>query len=61
MRGSSSSGEVKLDGVEIKSSTKFRYLESIVQFNGELDDGVEHRIKANLFKWKKSYRSFMRS
>ena len=61
VRGSGPSGEVTLDGVEIKSSTKFRYLGSIVQFNGELDDDVEHRIKAGWFKWKKNYRSFMRS
>ncbi|EXB20723.1 Delta-1-pyrroline-5-carboxylate dehydrogenase 12A1 [Morus notabilis] len=40
------------DGVEIGASWKFRYLGSIVQYEGDIEKDIQHRIKAGLVKWK---------
>ena len=39
------SGEVILDGTAIPKVNKFRYLGSIIQQNGDIDEDVNHRIK----------------
>ena len=45
-------GVITLDGKEISSTDCFRYLGSIIQRNGELDEDVAHRIKAGWTKWR---------
>ncbi|EXB58177.1 Eukaryotic translation initiation factor 3 subunit F [Morus notabilis] len=39
-------------GVEIGASRKFRYLGSIVQYKGDIEEDIQHRIKAEWVKWK---------
>ena len=34
------------------STTKFKYLRSIIQSNGEIDGDVTHRIHAGCLKWR---------
>ena len=36
--------EVSIDEVVVKSTTKYKYLESIIQRDGEIDGDVNHRI-----------------
>jgi hypothetical protein len=43
---------VTLDGSAIPVDEYFRYLGSIIQKDGELDNNVAHRIKAGLLKWR---------
>ncbi|KAL6494082.1 glutamated carboxypeptidase [Orobanche gracilis] len=43
---------ITFDGKVVHGSTFFRYLESIIQKDGELDGDVAHRIKAGWLKWK---------
>jgi len=45
-------GEVTLDGMKIPKVDKFRYLGSIIQQNGDIDEDVNHRIKVGWQKWK---------
>ena len=49
---SNQSDEISLDGVEIGASRKFRYLGSIVQYEGDIEEDIQHRIKAGWVKWK---------
>ncbi|CAH9103227.1 unnamed protein product [Cuscuta europaea] len=50
-RSSSNSG-ITLDGKEISVCDMFRYLGSIIQKDGELDEDVCHRIRVGWMKWK---------
>ena len=52
--GSQLIGEPKVSiGEEvIKSTTKYKYLGSIIQRDGEIDGDVEHRIQAGWLKWR---------
>nr|XP_016500006.1 PREDICTED: uncharacterized protein LOC107818496 [Nicotiana tabacum] len=43
--------DVKLDTQIIPRRGSFKYLESIIQGNGEIDDEVSHRISAGWMKW----------
>ena len=36
--------EVSIDEAVVKSTTKYKYLGSIIQRNGEIDGDVNHRI-----------------
>ncbi|KAL6554932.1 hypothetical protein OROGR_006190 [Orobanche gracilis] len=45
-------GEITLDGRKVQSADSFRYLGSIIQADGGLDDDVAHRIKSGWLKWK---------
>ena len=36
----------------VASTTKFRYLGSIIQSNGKVDGDVTHRIQAGWLKWQ---------
>ena len=53
---SNQSDEISLDGVEIGASRKFRYLGSIVQYEGDIEEDIQHRIKAGWVKWKNATR-----
>lgn len=48
----SDEGVITLDEKEITPSDYFRYLGSIIQKNGEIDEDVKHRVKAGWMKWK---------
>jgi len=43
-------GEVTLDGRPILKIDKFKYLSSIIQQNGDIDEDINHRIKVG---WQK--------
>jgi hypothetical protein len=40
-------GDVRLDGQVVPKKDTFRYLESILQKNGDIDEDVSHRIKVD--------------
>jgi len=44
--------EVAIGGVAIPKVARFRYLGSIIQEDGEIDDDVNQRIKIGWQKWK---------
>ena len=45
-------GDITIDGVPIPKVKKFRYLGSIVQQNGDIDEDINQRIKVGWLKWK---------
>ena len=45
-------GEVAIEGASIPRVERFRYLGSIIQENGEIDEDINHRIKVGWKKWK---------
>nr|XP_018627627.1 uncharacterized protein LOC108945833 [Nicotiana tomentosiformis] len=47
--------EVKLDAQVIPKRASFKYLGSIIQGNGEIDEDVAHRIRADWMKWRLAY------
>ena len=46
--------QVVIEGASIPRVERFRYLSSIIQENGEIDDDINHRIKVGWQKWKKA-------
>ena len=48
----SAASEVAIAGETIPKVERFRYLGSIIQGNGEIDDDINHRIKVGWQKWK---------
>jgi hypothetical protein len=44
-------GDVRLDGQVVPKKDTFRYLGSVLQKNGDIDEDVSHRIKASWLKW----------
>ncbi|EXB68695.1 2-isopropylmalate synthase 1 [Morus notabilis] len=47
---------ISLDGVEIVTFSKFRYLGSTVQYEGDIEEDIQHRIKAGRVKWNNATR-----
>jgi hypothetical protein len=47
-------GDVRLDGQVIPKKDIFRYLGSMLQKNGDIDEDVSHRIKADWLKWRQA-------
>jgi len=45
-------GEVSIDGRMIPKVDKFKYLGSIIQQNGDIDEDVNQRTKMSWQKWK---------
>jgi hypothetical protein len=45
-------GDVSLDGRVVPMNDTFRYLGSILQSEGEIDEDVSHRIRAGWVKWR---------
>ena len=43
---------VTLDGQGIPMSSYFKYLGSIIEKDGEINSGVNHRIQAGWLKWR---------
>jgi hypothetical protein len=47
-------GDVRLDGQVIPMKDTFRYLGSMLQKNGDIDEDVSHRIKPGWLKWRQA-------
>jgi hypothetical protein len=47
-------GDVRLDGQVVPKKDTFRYLESMLQKNGDIDEDVSHRIRAGWLKWRQA-------
>nr|XP_009803440.1 PREDICTED: uncharacterized protein LOC104248812 [Nicotiana sylvestris] len=47
--------EVKLDAQVIPKRASFKYLRSIIQGNGEIDEDVAHHIRAGWMKWRLAF------
>jgi hypothetical protein len=48
----SNDGDVSLDGRVVPMNDTFRYLRSMLQSDGEIDEDVSHRIRAGWVKWR---------
>jgi hypothetical protein len=44
-------GDVRLDGQVVPKKDTFRYLGSMLQKDGDIDEDVSHRIKVDWLKW----------
>jgi hypothetical protein len=47
-------GDVRLNGQVVPKKDTFRYLGSMLQKNGDIDEDVSHRIKAGWLKWRQA-------
>jgi hypothetical protein len=47
-------GDVRLDGQVVFKKDIFRYLRSMLQKDGDIDDDLSHRIKAGWLKWRQA-------
>jgi hypothetical protein len=47
-------GDVRLDGQMVPMKDTFRYLGSMLQKNGDIDEDVSHRIKVGWLKWSQA-------
>jgi hypothetical protein len=47
-------GDVRLDGQVVPKKDTFRYVRSILQKNGDIDEDVSHKIKADWLKWRQA-------
>jgi hypothetical protein len=47
-------GDVRLDGQVVPKKDTFRYLGSMLQKDGDIDEDVSHRIKAGWLKWREA-------
>jgi hypothetical protein len=46
--------DVRLDSQVVPKKYTFRYLRSMLQKNGDIDEDVSHRIKAGWLKWRQA-------
>jgi hypothetical protein len=44
-------GDIRLDSKVVLKKDTFRYLGSMLQKDGDIDEDVNHRIKADWLKW----------
>jgi hypothetical protein len=47
-------GDVRLDGQVVPKKDAFRYLGSMLQKNGDIDENASHRIKSGWLKWRQA-------
>jgi hypothetical protein len=47
-------GDVRLDGQVVPKKDTFRYLGSMLQKDGDIDEDLSHRIKASWLKWRQA-------
>jgi hypothetical protein len=47
-------GDVRLDGQVVPKKDIFRYLGSMLQKDGNIDEDLSHRIKASWLKWRQA-------
>jgi hypothetical protein len=45
-------GDIRLDGRVVPKKDSFRYLGSMLQKDGDIDEDVSHRIKADWLEWR---------
>jgi hypothetical protein len=45
-------GDVRLDGQVVPKKDIFRYLGSMLQKDGDIDEDASHRIKVDWLKWR---------
>jgi hypothetical protein len=50
----SDDGDASLDGRVVPMNDTFRYLRSILQSEGEIDEDVSHRIRIGWVKWRQA-------
>jgi hypothetical protein len=50
----SDDGDVSLDGRVVPMNDIFQYLGSLLQSEGEIDEDVSHRIRAEWVKWRQA-------
>jgi hypothetical protein len=50
----SDDGDVSLDGQVVPMNDTFRYLGSMLQSEGEIDEDISHRIRAGWVKWRQA-------
>ncbi|KAG2658209.1 hypothetical protein PVAP13_1KG266040 [Panicum virgatum] len=48
-------GDVSLDGQVVVQKDTFRYLASVLQKDGDIDEDVRHRISAGWLKWRQVF------
>jgi hypothetical protein len=51
-------GDVRLDGQVVSKKDTFRYLGSMLQKDGDIDEDVSHRIKVGSLKWYQASDTF---
>lgn len=49
-------GGIKMDGEELKRVQKFKYLGSIVDASGNMDEEVKHRVQVGWNNWRSTSR-----
>jgi hypothetical protein len=47
-------GDVRLDGQVVPKKDTFRYLGSMLQKDGDIDEDLSHRIKVDWLKWRQA-------
>ena len=47
-------GDVSLDGQVVVQKDTFRFLGSVLQKDGDIDEDVRHRISASWLKWRQA-------
>jgi hypothetical protein len=47
-------GDISLDGQVVAKNDTFRYLGSMLQKDGDIDEDVRHRISAGWLKWRQT-------
>jgi hypothetical protein len=47
-------GDVRLDGQVVPKKDTFHYLGSMLQNDGDIDEDLSHRIKADWLKWRQA-------
>ena len=52
--GATHEGDVSLEGQVVPKRDTFRYLGSMLQRDGDIDEYVSHRIKAGWMKWRQA-------
>jgi hypothetical protein len=48
-------GDVSVDGQVVAKNDTFRYLGSMLQKDGDIDEDVRHRIPAGWLKWRQAF------
>jgi hypothetical protein len=47
-------GDVRLNGQVVLKKDTFRYMGSMLQKNGDIDEDVSHKIKVGWLKWRQA-------
>jgi hypothetical protein len=47
-------GDVRLDGQVVRKKDTFHYLGSMLQKDGDINEDLSHRIKADWLKWRQA-------